>query len=139
MIISVDDKKHLVLIPKNITKEKFLSEAKVVEGSYFYKRLESIYIALTSSTTNIENEYKTYYSEYDSFYKFFYHKYPYLTDETITFILEKIESNKYVLLRGYMYELADYNLQTLMVWNDEFSDDFKEKINKLLKAELYEN
>ena len=38
-----------------------------------------------------------------------------------------------------MYELADYNLQTLMVWNDEFSDDFKEKINKLLKAELYEN
>ncbi len=139
MIISVDDKKHLVLIPKNITKEKFLLEAKVVQGSYFYKRLESIYIALTSSTTNVEDEYKTYYSEYNSFHAFFYYKYPYLADDTVALIIEKIESGKYILLRGYMYELADYNLQTLLEWNDDFSNDFKEKINKLLKAELYEN
>jgi len=139
MIISVDDKKHLVLIPKNITKEKFLLEAKVVKGSYFYKRLESIYIALTSSTTNVEDEYKTYYSEYNSFHEFLYSKYPYLTDDAVDLIIEKVESRKYILLRGYMYELSDYNLQTLMVWNDDFSDDFKEKINKLLKAELYEN
>lgn len=139
MIFDINDKKHLVLIPETITKEKFLLEAKVVKGSYFYKRLESIYIALTSSTANVEDEYKTYYSEYDSFYEFLYYKYPYLTDDEISLIIEKIESKKYILLRGYMYELADYNLQTLMVWNDEFSDDFKEKINKLLKAELYEN
>ena len=100
MIINIDDKKHLVLIPKNITKDKFLVKAKVTKGSYFYKRLESIYIALTSSTTNVEDEYKTYYSEYDSFYKFFYHKYPYLTDETITFILEKIESKNMFYYEG---------------------------------------
>jgi len=135
MIISVDDKKHLVLIPKNITREKFLVEAKVVKGSYFYKRLESIYIALTSSTTNVEDEYKTYYSEYNSFHEFLYHKYSYLTDNMVTLIIEKVKSREYTLLRGYMYELADYNLQTLMEWDD----DFKDKINKILKAELYEN
>jgi len=139
MIINIDVKKHLVLIPKNITKEKFLSNAKVVNGSYFYTRLESIYIALTSSTINVEKEYKNYYSEYDSFKDFLYHKYPYLDENMVDLLVEEVESKKYILLRGYMYELADYNLQTLMVWNDEFSDDFKEKINKLLKAELYEN
>jgi hypothetical protein len=139
MIINIDDKKHLVLMPINISKEKFLLHAKVIKGSYFYKRLESIYIALTSSTTNVKDEYKTYYSEYDNFNEFLYHKYPYLTDDTRALIIEKVKTKKYILLRGYMYELADYNLQTLMVWNDEFSNDFKEKINKLLKAELYEN
>jgi len=139
MIINIDDKKHLVLIPINISKEKFLLCAKVIKGSYFYRKLESIYIALTSSTTNVEDEYKTYYSEYDSFDEFLYHKYPYLTNDTVSLIIEKVKSRKYILLRGYMYELADYNLQTLMDWNDDFSDDFKEKINKLLKAKLYEN
>ena len=139
MIIRMNDDKHLVLIPRNITKDKFLIKAKVIKGSYFYKRLESIYIALTSSTTNLENEYKTYYTEYDNFYDFLYHKYADLTDDEINMIVEKVNSKKYILLRGYMYELADYNLQTLFTWGDEFSDDFKEKINKLLKAELYEN
>jgi len=135
MIINSDDKEHLVFIPANITKERFLLNAKVIKGSYFYKRLESIYNALTLSTTNVEKEYKTYYSEYDDFYQFLYHKYPYLDIETIEMIIDKTKSERYILLRGYMYELVDYNLQTLMEWND----DFIKIINKLLKAELYEN
>ena len=139
MIIRMDSDRHLVLIPKKITKDKFLSKAKVIKGSYFCKRLESIYIALTSSTTNVEEEYKTYYTEYDIFYDFLYHKYVDLTDDEINMIVEKVNSKKYILLRGYMYELTDYNLQTIFDWGDEFSDNFKEKINKLLKAELYEN
>ncbi len=135
MIINSDDKEHLVLIPANITKEKFLLNAKVIKGSYFYKRLESIYNALTLSTTNVEKKYKTYYSEYDDFYQFLYHKYPYLDTKTIEMIVDKTKSKRYVLLRGYMYELVDYNLQTLMEWNE----DFIKIINKLLKAKLYEN
>jgi hypothetical protein len=139
MIINIDDKKHLVLIPVNMSKEEFLLHAKVIKGSYFYKRLESIFIALTSSITNVEDEYKTYYSEYDSFDKYLYHKYPYLTDNIRASIIEKVKTKKYILLRGYMFELTDYNLQTIFTWGDNFSDDFKEKINKLLKAKLYEN
>ena len=139
MIINIDDKKHLVLIPVNITKEKFLSNAKVVKGSYFYTRLESIYIALTSSTTNVEEEYKNYYSEYDNFKEFLHNKYPYLDENKVDSIVEEVKSKKYILLRGYMYELADFNLQTLMTWEDESSEKFKKIINKLLKAELYEN
>ena len=135
MIIANNDKKHLLLLPINITKEKFLFYAKVREGSYFYKRLESIYIALTSSTTNLEEEYKLYYSEYDTFEDFLYHKYPYLEQTTLDTIIESIQSKKYILIRGYMYELSDYNMQTLMEWSEEFTT----KINKLLKAELYEN
>lgn len=135
MIINSDDKEHLVLIPSKITKEKFLLNTKVKKGSYFYKRLESIYNALTLSTTNVEKEYQTYYSEYDDFYQFLYHKYPYLDIETIKMIVDKTQSKRYILLRGYMYELVDYNLQTLM----EYNDDFIKIINKLLKAELYEN
>lgn len=135
MIIFIGDKKHLVLLPKNISKERFLSLAKVTKGSYFYKRLESIYIALTSSTTNLEDEYIQYYSEYDTFADFLYHKYPYLDDNVRNTILDKIDTKKYTLLRGYFFELSDYNLHTIM----ERSEKFLEKINKLLKADLYEN
>lgn len=135
MIIFIGDKKHLVLLPKNISKERFLSLAKVTKGSYFYKRLESIYIALTSSTTNLEDEYIQYYSEYDTFADFLYHKYPYLDDNVRNTILDKIDTKKYTLLRGYFFELSDYNLHTIM----EQSEEFLEKINKLLKADLYEN
>ncbi len=135
MIIYIDDKKHLVLLPKNISKEKFLSLAKVTKGSYFYKRLESIYVALTSSTINLEDEYMQYYSEYDTFIDFLYHKYPYLNDDERTSILDRIDTKKYTLLKGYFFELSDYNLQTIM----EHSEEFLEKINKLLKANLYEN
>lgn len=135
MIIFIGDKKHLVLLPKNISKERFLSLAKVTKGSYFYKRLESIYIALTSSTTNLEDEYIQYYSEYDTFADFLYHKYSYLDDNVRNTILDKIDTKKYTLLRGYFFELSDYNLHTIM----EQSEEFLEKINKLLKADLYEN
>jgi len=135
MIIFIGDKKHLLLLPKNISKEKFLSLAKVKNGSYFYKRLESIYIALTSSTKNLEDEYTKYYSEYDTFADFLYHKYPYLDDDVRTTILDRINTKHYTFLRGYFFELSDYNLQTIM----EHSEEFLEKINKLLKADLYEN
>jgi hypothetical protein len=135
MIIFIDDKKHLVLLPKNISKEKFLSLAKVTKGSYFYKRLESIYIALTSSTINLEDEYMQYYSEYDTFTDFLYHKYPYLDDDVRTIILDRINTKHYTFLRGYFFELSDYNLQTIM----EHSEEFLEKINNLLKVDLYED
>jgi len=135
MIIFIGEKKHLVLLPKNISKEKFLSLARVKQGSYFYKRLESIYIALTSSTINLEDEYIKYYTEYDTFVDFLYHKYPYLSDELRKTILGKIDTHKYILLRGYFFELSDYNLHTIM----EYSEEFLEKINKLLKVDLYEN
>ena len=135
MIIFIGDKKHLVLLPKNISKEKFLSHAKVTSGSYFYKRLESIYIALTSSTTNLEDEYIQYYSEYDTFTDFLYHKYPYLDDDERSTILNMIDTKKYTLLRGYFFELSDYNLHTIM----EYSEEFLVKINKLLKVDLYED
>ena len=137
MIIDINEKKHLVLIPKNITKEKFLLEAKVIKGSYFYKRLESIYIALTSISTNVEDEYKIYYSEYDSFYDFLYYKYSYLTDDMVALIIEKLESRKYILLSGYVQNLVNYSLQILM--DDDSFVDLKKRINTLLKAELYEN
>ncbi len=135
MIVFIGDKKHLVLLPKNISKEKFLSLAKVTKGSYFYKRLESIYISLTSSTINLEDEYMQYYSEYDTFADFLYHKYPYLDDDVRNTILDKIDTKKYILLRGYFFELSDYNLHTIM----EYSEEFLEKINKLLKVDLYED
>lgn len=135
MIIFIGDKKHLVLLPKNISKEKFLFLAKVKKGSYFYKKLESIYLALTSSTINLEDEYSQYYSEYDTFKDFLYHKYPYLNDNKRNTILDKIDTKKYTLLRGYFFELSDYNLHTIM----EYSEEFLEKINKLLKVDLYEN
>ncbi len=135
MIVFIGDKKHLVLLPKNISKEKFLSHAKVTKGSYFYKRLESIYIALTSSTVNLENEYIQYYSEYNTFSDFLYHKYSHLDDDTRNAILDKLDTKKYTLLRGYFFELSDYNLHTIM----EYSEEFLEKINKLLKVDLYEN
>lgn len=135
MIIFIDDKKHLVLLPKNISKEKFLSHAKVTKGSYFYKRLESIYIALTSSTINLEDEYMRYYSEYDTFADFLYHKYPYLNDDVRDTILEKIKTQKHTFFRGYFFELSDYNLHTIM----EHSEEFLEKINNLLKVDLYED
>lgn len=135
MIIFIDDKKHLLLLPKNISKEKFLSLSKVKNGSYFYKRLESIYIALTSSTINLEDEYIQYYSEYDTLADFLYHKYPYLDDDVRTTILDIIDTKKYTLLRGYFFELSDYNLHTIM----EYSEEFLEKINKLLKVDLYED
>lgn len=131
----MDDKKHLVLISKNLTKDKFLSLAKVKIGSYFYKRLENIYIALTSSSINLEEEYIKYYSEYDTFKDFIYHKYPHIKDEIREDIIQKINTNKYLLLRGYFFELSDYNLQTIM----GYSNEFLEKINKLLKVDLYEN
>lgn len=135
MIIFIDDKKHLVLLPKNISKEKFLSCAKVTKGSYFYKRLESIYIALTSSTVNLENEYTHYYSEYNTFADFLYHKYPKLNDNLRNTILKKINTQKYILLRGHSFELSDYNFNTLI----ECSEEFFEKLNKLLKVNLYED
>jgi len=135
MIVFIDDEKHLVLLPKNITKDKFLFFAKVKIGSYFYKRLESIYIALTSSSINLEEEYIKYYGEYDTFKDFIYHKYPYLEDEIREDIIKKINTKKYSLVRGYFYELSDYNLQTIM----GYSKEFLEKINKLLKVDLYEN
>lgn len=135
MIIFIDDKKHLVLLPKNISKKKFLSHARVTKGSYFYKRLESIYIALTSSTTNLEDEHIQYYNEYDTFADFLYHKYPYLDDDERNTILDKIDTEKYTLLRGYFFELSDYNLHTIM----EHSEEFLEKINNLLKVDLYED
>ena len=135
MIIFINDKKHLVILPTNISKEKFLSLAKVKKGSYFYKRLESIYIALTSSTVNLEDEYIQYYNEYNTFADFLYHKYPYLNNDIRKNIIEKINTKKYFLLRGYFFELSDYNLQTIM----GHTDDFLEKINKLLKVDLYEN
>lgn len=135
MIVFNDDKKHLVLLPKNISKEKFLSLAKVTKGSYFYKRLESIYIALTSSTINLEDEHKQYYIEYDTFSDFLYHKYPFLDNDVRNTILKMIDTNKYVLIRGYFFELSDYNLHTIM----EYSEEFLEKINKLLKVDLYED
>ncbi len=135
MIVFISDKKHLVLLPKNISKEKFLSHAKVKNGSYFYKRLESIYIALTSSTINLEDEYTQYYNEYDTFSDFLYHKYSQLDDDIRNTILDKLDAKKYTLLRGYFFELSDYNLHTIM----EYSEEFLEKINKLLKVDLYEN
>jgi hypothetical protein len=135
MIVFIGDKKHLVLLPKNISKEKFLSHAKVTKGSYFYKRLESIYIALTSSTINLEDEYIQYYSEYDTLSDFLYHKYPYLDNDVRTTIFDMIDTKKYTLLRGYFFELSDYNLHTIM----ENSEEFLEKINKLLKVDLYED
>ncbi len=135
MIIYTKEKKHLVLLPVNISKIKFLQKAKVRKDSYFYKRLESIYIAITASTTDVKEEYKTYYSEYESFYDFLYHKYPDLDEQTIKMILRSIKTNRYILLRGYMYELSDYNLHTLM----EYSEEFPKIINNLLKAELYED
>lgn len=135
MIIFISEKKHLVLLPKNISKERFLSLARVKQGSYFYKRLESIYIALTSSTINLEDEYTNYYSEYNTFADFLYHKYPRLSDDIRNEILEKIDTKKYILLRGWFFELSDNNLHTLM----EYSEEFLEKINKLLKVNLYEN
>lgn len=135
MIIFIGEKKHLVLLPKNISKERFLSLARVKQGSYFYKRLESIYIALTSSTINLEDEYTKYYSEYNTFADFLYHKYPHLSDDIRNEILEKIDTKKYILLRGWFFELSDSNLHTLM----EYSEEFLEKINKLLKVDLYEN
>ena len=135
MIVFISDKKHLVLLPKNISKEKFLSSAKVIRGSYFYKRLESIYIALTSSAINLEDEYTQYYNEYDTFSDFLYHKYSQLDDDIRNTILDKLDTKKYTLLRGYFFELSDYNLHTIM----EHSEEFLEKINKLLKVDLYEN
>ncbi len=135
MIIFNGDKKHLILLPKKISKEMFLYLAKVKKGSYFYKRLESIYIALISSTVNLEDEYIQYYSEYETFEDFLYHKYPYLDDDVRNMIIKEIDTKKYILLRGHFFELSDYNLHTIM----EYSEEFLEKINKLLKAELYEN
>jgi hypothetical protein len=46
-----------------------------------------------------------------------------------------IDTKKYTLLRGYFFELSDYNLHTIM----ENSEEFLEKINKLLKVDLYED
>ncbi|QNK85587.1 hypothetical protein HOO31_02985 [Aliarcobacter cryaerophilus] len=135
MIIFNGDKNHLVILPKNISKEKFLSHAKVREGSYFYKRLENVYIALTSSTINLEDEYMKYYSEYDTFADFIYYKYPYLDDNVRNTILDMINTKKYIFLRGYFFELSDYNLRTIM----EHTEEFLEKINKLLKENLYED
>lgn len=135
MIINSIDKGHLVLLPKKISKDKFLLHAKVRKGSYFYKRLESIYVSLTSSTINLEEEYRLYYNEYGSFGEFLYHKYPYLDDVTLDLINRSLQTNKYNFVRGYMYKLSDYNLHMLM----DYSDEFTKKINNLLKAELYEN
>ncbi len=137
MIISIDRENHdhLVLLPVNITKDKFLQNANVRKNSYFYKLLENIYIALTASTINVEEEYRNYYSEYDNFYVFLYHKHSYLHDETVKSILNKIKTKKYKLFRGYMNKLSDYSLSSLMDYSDEFSN----KIDNLLKAELYED
>ena len=135
MIINSNDKSHLVLLPKKISKDKFLLQAKVRKGSYFYKKLESVYVSLTSSTTNLEEEYRLYYNEYGTFEEFLYHKYPHLDEMTLDLINNSLSTKQYNFVRGYMYELSDYQLHMFM----EYSDEFTEKINNLLKAELYEN
>lgn len=135
MMITINDKNHLLLLPKNITKEKFLLYAKVRKGSYFYKKIESIYIGLTTSVVDIEKEYEKYYSEYDTFSNFLYHKYLYLNTDTLKIIQDAVESKKYIFIRGHIFQLSDFNLKTLL----EVSDTFSQKINNLLKAELYED
>jgi len=135
MMITINDKNHLLLLPKNITKEKFLLYAKVRKGSYFYKIIESIYIGLTTSVVDIEKEYEKYYSEYDTFSNFLYHKYLYLNTDTLKIIQDAVESKKYIFIRGHIFQLSDFNLKTLL----EVSDTFSQKINNLLKAELYED
>jgi len=135
MMITINDKHHLLLLPKNITKEKFLSYAKVRKGSYFYKKLESIYLGLTTSIVDVEKEYKKYYNEYDTFSNFLYHKYLYLDADTLKLIINAVESKKYIFVRGRIFQLSDFNLRTLL----DVSDTFPQKINNLLKAELYED
>jgi hypothetical protein len=135
MIIYNGDELHLILLPCNITKDKFLQQAKVRKGSYFYNRLESIYTALTETTTNLEYEYIEYYSEYDSFAIFLNHKYPVLDDVKIELIHSYLKTKKYNLFRGYFHNLCDYNFYSLF----DVSDEFVEKINNLLRAELYED
>lgn len=135
MLISVEHNNHFVLLPNNVSKDKFLLQAKVRKGSYFYKRLENIYIALTSITTDLEEEYKTYYDEYKNFEDYLFHKYPLFDIESLRLITSYLQTGKYKLLKGYMYELSDYNLHMLL----SYSEDFTEKINNLLKADLYED
>lgn len=135
MIINLDRKEHLVLFPVNLTEEKFLLNAKVKKGTYFYRVIRNIYVALTNPSVNLFDEYSKYYSEYDSFQLFLYHKYPFLSEIKISEIISAIDSKKYILLKGYMREYMDYNVQSLF----DMDETFVEKITDLLKAERYEN
>ena len=135
MIIYANYEEHLVLLPLKITKEKFLEKAKVKPKSYFYRRLGSIYIALTTSITDLEEEYTNYYNEYDNFNDFLYHKYPYLSEKKLDYICTRTKSKRYKLFRGYMNRMMDYNLVNLL----EYPEEFSEKVNELLKAESYED
>ncbi len=135
MIIMNDREEHIVLLPCNITEDKFLEKAEVIKNSYFYRQLKSIYNVLTKSTVDLEDEYKKYYSEYENFYEFLYHKYPHLEEKLIKIIVNNLESGKYKIFRGHMHRLINYRLMQLM----EYPEEFEEMINKLLKAELYEN
>ncbi len=135
MIRYVNDKEHLVLMPINITKEKFLKRAKVLRGSYFFRLLDSIYVALTEPSVDLEIEHQTYYNEYVSFKEFLNKKFPSLDDEEIEIVLSKLETKKYRLLKGSMSKHNDY-VQLSLFDTDE---NFKSIIEKLLQEELYED
>ena len=134
MIIYIDREIHIVLLPKKATIDNFLNKAKVAKETYFCSILENIYIALTSSTVDLVEEYKQYYCEYPNLKTFIYKKYPSIDDEELLEIFEKMQTGKYHLLKGNMSAYYDYNLNSL------FSDEeFMQKIQKLLEAETYEN
>lgn len=131
------EKVHLVLIPKNMTYSKFLSNAKVRSNTYFARLLGNIYNFLTFSVSDLESEYSKYYSEYDSFQLFVYHKYPELEDDERKLIFEKLQTGCYRLYKGTKRDIIDYSLYNIFTIDTDAK--FSEKIKMLLMAELYED
>lgn len=135
MIYFLEDRIHLIVFPKNISLDSFIENAKIEQKSYLGRLFGNLYIALIKSTYDLESEYSKFYSkEYLSFKEFLYKKYPRLNDDQMEEIFGFLDTKKYTIAKGYMRAHSDYNLKTLIDYDDEFIS----KLKNLLLSDKYE-
>ncbi len=127
------DKYFFLIIPKNFSRDKFLSKSKIMNATYANKIINDILDVFENSTVDVIDEYNKYYSmEYSDVFDYLYKHYN-LTEDSLCFVKQNM-SDDTKLLFGSATSSGGYNLAELM-----FDEKMVVAINKLLEEIKHEN
>jgi len=137
MIYNYDDfGQFFIIIDKNLTKEIFLTNVKVEQGSFAEDMFSRIYDSIFSELINLEEEFEKYYSiEYKSIQHFLFQKFCFPSDVIKDFFSLKSQSESYCIF--YKHEKDSYGDYSITRY--AFSDEMYEKVTSTLLLKDYEN
>jgi hypothetical protein len=120
----------ILCLSNTLTKERFISAAKVEPGSFAENMFGRIYETVTSEAMDLKKDYETYYvDEYDTFESFLFRK-ENLDAKDVEGIVEKLKNHPHLNVYSKSQDAyGDYTMENLV-----FSDGMYPMIEKIIET-----